>query len=118
MFSLYRHLLLLCIFVIHFCSFFPQIEDLKSRLKDSEKQSLETPDGSKSSYVISNGSDGSPPTLPKKPLQNLEAQKTSPAPTTGVIVCLRVFRSKNLRRPSENGSVFLFLNGVSLDIRP
>ncbi|XP_011476805.1 caspase recruitment domain-containing protein 10 isoform X2 [Oryzias latipes] len=78
-----------------------QIEDLKSRLKDSEKQSLETPDGSKSSYVISNGSDGSPPTLPKKPLQNLEAQKTSPAPTTGVIALMDILQQDRVEAAEQ-----------------
>ncbi|KAF6720069.1 Caspase recruitment domain-containing protein 10 [Oryzias melastigma] len=81
-----------------------QIENLKSRLKDSEKQSLEVPDGSTSSCVISNGGDGSPPTLPKKPLQNSEAQKTcvsTPAPTTGVIALMDILQQDRVEAAEQ-----------------
>ncbi|RVE69178.1 hypothetical protein OJAV_G00075230 [Oryzias javanicus] len=81
-----------------------QIENLKSRLKDSEKQSLEAPDGNASSCVISNGSDSSTPNVPKKSLQNSEAQKTcvtSPAPTTGVIALMDILQQDRVEAAEQ-----------------
>lgn len=75
-----------------------QVEDLKLRLTEAEKQTI---DGQgdvakpKRNSLCANGINGSPPPLPKKPVRHTEklnsenpgTQMRDSVPTTGVIVC-------------------------------
>ncbi len=78
-----------------FALFSPQIEELRSRLTEAEKLNapeISTP--AKRNSLLSNGVNGSPPALPKKPLHRTDFQRaenkgtqiTDSVPATGVIV--------------------------------
>ena len=80
------------------CVFSVQVEELKSRLTEAEKQTINTPANpspAKRNSLLSNGVNGSPPALPEKPLHRTEVQKAEntgaqmrdSGPATGVKVC-------------------------------
>ncbi|XP_070779383.1 caspase recruitment domain-containing protein 10 isoform X2 [Enoplosus armatus] len=55
-----------------------QVEELRSRLTEEEKQTIDTAGNTtpaKSNSLLSNGVNGSPPALPEKPLLRTEVQK-------------------------------------------
>lgn len=77
-----------------------QVEELRSRLAGVEKpDSPEHSPATKRNSLLSNGVNGSPPALPKKPLHQIEVQKDKmreSVPTTGVIVCSLILSNRLL----------------------
>ncbi|KAF3846756.1 hypothetical protein F7725_003834 [Dissostichus mawsoni] len=56
-----------------------QVEELKSRLREAENQTIDPPGNntlSKRNSLLFNGLNGSPPALPEKPLHRIEVQKS------------------------------------------
>ncbi|KAM9746515.1 caspase recruitment domain-containing protein 10 [Menidia menidia] len=77
-----------------------QVEELKSRLTAAEKQTADMPGIAKKGGSVCNGTDGSPPALPEKPLRRMDAQSTdSPGtearnhvPSNGVIALMDILQ--------------------------
>ncbi|XP_037544817.1 caspase recruitment domain-containing protein 11 [Nematolebias whitei] len=57
-----------------------QVEELKSRLAESDKQTADPPDITRTNSLRSNGINKYPPALPEKPLQLNKVQKTEKSP--------------------------------------
>lgn len=87
-----------------------QVEELKSRLAETEKQTDGAPENTtaaKENRWLSNGVNGSPPALPEKPLRHAEVQKAESTetqkrdsvPATGVIVGFYFHNIYHLRAP-------------------
>ncbi|XP_018523188.1 caspase recruitment domain-containing protein 10 [Lates calcarifer] len=88
-----------------------QVEELKSRLTEADKQTVGAPENTtpaKRNSLLSNGVNGSPPALPEKPLQRTEVQKArstetqmrNPVPATGVIALMDILQ-QDRREASE-----------------
>ncbi|GLD60457.1 caspase recruitment domain-containing protein 10-like protein, partial [Lates japonicus] len=88
-----------------------QVEELKSRLTEADKQTVGAPENTtpaKRNSLLSNGVNGSPPALPEKPLQRTEVQKAKstetqmrkPVPATGVIALMDILQ-QDRREASE-----------------
>ncbi|KAM6905071.1 caspase recruitment domain-containing protein 11 [Xenentodon cancila] len=77
-----------------------QVEELKSRLIMTEKQTTDTPEITKKNDVPCSGVNGSPPPQPEKPLQNMDVQKDESSgtsiknsiPTNGVIALMDILQ--------------------------
>ncbi|XP_042361802.1 caspase recruitment domain-containing protein 10 isoform X2 [Plectropomus leopardus] len=80
-----------------------QVEELKSRLAETEKQTINTPGNTtpaKRNSLLSNGVNDSPPALPEKPLhrihikkaENIEAQMKVSAPTSGTVALMDILQ--------------------------
>lgn len=78
------------------CLFSIQVEELRSRLTEEEKQTMDTSGPTMpAKCVLSDEINGSSPALPEKPLHSIEVRKhentgtqmSDTVPATGVIVC-------------------------------
>ncbi|XP_072224856.1 caspase recruitment domain-containing protein 10 isoform X2 [Leuresthes tenuis] len=77
-----------------------QVEELKSRLTEADKQTTDTPEKTKTNNSVCNGINGSPPALPEKPLHRIEVQKTDRTgaqrmnlvPSNGVIALMDILQ--------------------------
>ncbi|KAM4530874.1 caspase recruitment domain-containing protein 10 isoform 2-T2 [Odontesthes bonariensis] len=77
-----------------------QVEELKSRLTEADKQTTDTPAKTKTNTSVCNGINGSPPALPQKPLRRIEVQKAdrtgtqtrNSVPSTGVIALMDILQ--------------------------
>eukprot|EP00064_Thunnus_orientalis_P013628 superscaffoldBa00002250_g13667 len=80
-----------------------QVEELKSRLTEAEKQTIDSPGNTtpaRRNSLLSNGGHGPPPALPEKPLHRIEIQKAESTgtqmkdsvPTTGVIALMDILQ--------------------------
>ncbi|XP_039974041.1 caspase recruitment domain-containing protein 11 isoform X2 [Xiphias gladius] len=87
------------------------VEELKSRLAETEKQTDGAPENTtaaKENRWLSNGVNGSPPALPEKPLRHAEVQKAESTetqkrdsvPATGVIALMDILQ-QDRREASE-----------------
>ncbi|XP_029293657.1 caspase recruitment domain-containing protein 10 [Cottoperca gobio] len=88
-----------------------QAEDLKSRLKEADKQTIDTPGNTtlaKRNSLLSNGVNGAPPALPEKPRHRTEVGKAEDTETkmrdsvcaTGVIALMDILQ-QDLREAAE-----------------
>ncbi|XP_023144470.2 caspase recruitment domain-containing protein 11 [Amphiprion ocellaris] len=77
-----------------------QVEELQSRLIETEKKTTDPPETTKTNTLRTNGVNGSPPALPQKPPHCTEVEKaenTAPqmrnsVPTTGVIALMDILQ--------------------------
>ncbi|XP_074511565.1 caspase recruitment domain-containing protein 10 isoform X2 [Sebastes fasciatus] len=80
-----------------------QVEELKSRLTEADKQTMDTPGNTtpaKRNNLLSIGVNGSPPALPEKPLHRTEVQRTEntgtqmrdTVPATGAIALMDILQ--------------------------
>ncbi|XP_026201509.1 caspase recruitment domain-containing protein 10 isoform X2 [Anabas testudineus] len=89
-----------------------QVEDLKLRLTEAEKQTIDGPGDvakPKRNSLCANGINGSPPPLPKKPVRHTEklnsenpgTQMRDSVPTTGVIALMDILQQDRIEAAEQ-----------------